>query len=102
MDDIKLYLCDKKKGACGGWRHGWKQCMNEMCFHTANEAHRKPLAVMDKPQFARLERSFGDVPLPVTLIEYRKICDKEEYCRYCTTFPEVRICCKDGRCVYDG
>lgn len=37
----KLYICDKKPGACRGWQGGWKQCENDMCFHTSNRKHRK-------------------------------------------------------------
>ena len=37
----KLYICDKKPGACRGWEGGWKQCENDMCFHTSNRKHRK-------------------------------------------------------------
>lgn len=37
----KLYICDKKPGACSGWEKGWTKCENEMCFHTSNRKHRK-------------------------------------------------------------
>lgn len=37
----KLYICDKKPGACKGWGEGWETCQNEMCFHTSNRKHRK-------------------------------------------------------------
>lgn len=37
----RLYLCDKKPGACRGWDKGWTRCMNEMCDHTTNANHAR-------------------------------------------------------------
>lgn len=104
MDNIKLYLCDKKKGACkSSMKPDWKQCTNDLCFHTSKADHRKPLAALDKPQFARLDREFNGVSFPSCYVEYRKTCDKEEACSYRISFPctDVVICARDGRCLYE-
>lgn len=41
IEPKRLYLCDKKKGACCGWEKGWTRCMHEMCEHTTNENHAR-------------------------------------------------------------
>lgn len=41
MEERYFYICDKKPGACGGWKHGWKKCINEFCLHTSNVEHAK-------------------------------------------------------------
>lgn len=38
---IKVYLCDKKKGACSAWdKYGWTECDSVVdCDHTSNPEH---------------------------------------------------------------
>lgn len=36
----KLYICDKKPGACDSWeKFGWAKCMSEYCDLTTNPDH---------------------------------------------------------------
>lgn len=46
MKETYLYICDKKPGACTGWKKdkdgiAWQKCENELCFHTSNIEHAK-------------------------------------------------------------
>ena len=45
MEEHFFYICDRKQGACSGWKKGWAKCENEMCMHTSDIKHAKYKAV---------------------------------------------------------